>query len=88
MIGWQKIIILTIAIIVVYRYIRLYMIFVCLVLRDNYDKEVKAAKQSHRGRFNPFQKAKKPDAAVYVPPSRKATTEHEEQQSSGKMFVN
>ena len=41
-------------------------------LRDNFDKEVKT-KQSQRGRrsYGYSQRPKKPDAAVYIPPSRK-----------------
>lgn len=58
--------------------------------RDNYDKEVKAAKQNHKGRFNPFHKAKRPDAAVYIPPSRKndeiepEQQQQQQQESSGR----
>ncbi|WAQ96115.1 CB068-like protein [Mya arenaria] len=44
--------------------------------RDSYDKEVKTTKQNTRGRhFGAVnQRSKKPDAAVYVPPSRKDQT--------------
>ena len=58
------------------------------IYRDNYDKEVKEVKQDQKRSFNPFHKSsKRPDAGVYIPPSRKENPEQNEQelqeQSSG-----